>query len=70
MIAVQLPSPIPPAGAPGGPPVPEARRMFLGMPFEMRVMFQSLIRRPEDISNVLATLQANFEKQAQAAGKK
>jgi hypothetical protein len=67
MLAVQLPAAIPAAGTPGGPPVPEARRMFLGLPFEMRQMFQALVRRPDDISNMLATLRENFEKQMRAA---
>ena len=67
MIAVQLPPAIPAAGATGGPPAPEARRMFLGLPFEIRQMFQALVRRPDDIANVLATLRENFQKQMRAA---
>jgi hypothetical protein len=53
MLAVELPAPIPPAGAPGGPPPVEARRLFLGFPFEMRQMFQELVRRPEDIPKAI-----------------
>jgi hypothetical protein len=67
MIAVQLPLAIPAAGTPGGPPAPEARRMFLGLPFEMRQMFQALIRRPDDIPNVLAAMRENFERQMRPA---
>ena len=67
MLAVRLPAAIPAAGTPGGPPAPEARRMFLGLPFEMRQMFQALVRRPDDITNVLATMRANFERQMRAA---
>ncbi len=61
MIAVRLPAPLPAAGTPGGPPAPEARRMFLGLPFEMRQMIQALVRRPDDIPSVLATMRKNFE---------
>jgi hypothetical protein len=31
----------------------EARRLFLGFPFEMRQMFQELVRRPEDIPKAI-----------------
>ena len=67
MLAVRLPAAIPAAGMPGGPPAPEARRMFLGLPFEMRQIFQALVRRPDDITNVLATMRENFERQMRAA---
>ncbi len=70
MVAVHLPAEIPPAGAPGGPPPIEARRLFLGFPFEMRQMFQGLVRRPEDIPKVYADMRAEWEKQMQAKRKK
>jgi hypothetical protein len=70
MYAVELPAAIPPAGGPGGPPPLEARRLFLGMPFEMREFFQRVARRPEDIPKVLAEMQENWQKQMQAARKK
>jgi len=69
MYAVQLPATIPPAGTPGGPPPVAARRIFLGFPFEMRQLFQELVRRPEDIPKVLADMTATFEKQMQAKKK-
>jgi len=65
-----LPATIPPAGTLGGPPPVEARRLFLGFPFEMRQIFQGLYRRPEDIPKVLADMRATFEKQMQAPKKK
>ena len=34
--------PIPPAGTAGGPPLPAERRIFLGMPMDMRVMDREL----------------------------
>jgi hypothetical protein len=69
MMAVQLPAEIPPAGAPGGPPPVEARRPFLRMPFEMRQMFQELVRHPESIPKVLTDMRALYEKQMQAKKK-
>jgi hypothetical protein len=67
--AVQLPAPIPPAGSPGGPPAVEARRIFLGMPFDMRDFFQRIARQPEDIPKAMAELQAVYQKQMQAPKK-
>ena len=61
MFAVELPPAIPPAGVPGGPPPVEARRMFLGFPFEMRQMFQEMVRRPEDIPKVIANMEKEFQ---------
>jgi hypothetical protein len=69
MFAVQLPATIPPAGASGGPPPVAARRIFLGLPFEMRQVFQGLVRRPEDLPKVLADMRATWEKQMQAKKK-
>jgi hypothetical protein len=69
MMAVQLPATIPPAGAPGGPPPVAARRMFLGIPFDIRQLFLGLVRRPEDIPKVLADMMATWQKQMQAPTK-
>jgi hypothetical protein len=64
MYAVLMPTVIPPAGAVGGPPLPTARRIFLGGPagFDMRTMFLGLIRHPETIPDVIAKMQANYAK--------
>lgn len=62
MYAIHLPATIPPAGAPGGPPPVEARRLLWGMPFEMRGFFQRLARRPEDIPQVLEDQRQEWEK--------
>jgi hypothetical protein len=71
MLAVQLPPVIPPAGAAGGPPPVEARRLFLGFPVEMRQMFLGLYRHPEDVPKVLAEMTAKFQQiQAEAQKKK
>jgi hypothetical protein len=58
MYAIRLPSPIPPAGSPGGPPPPPARRMFLSMPVDMRVMFHDLVDHPERIQKTLDEMMA------------
>jgi hypothetical protein len=70
MLAVQLPSNIPPAGTPGGPPPVEARRLFLRFPFEMREMFLGLSRHPDDMPKVMAEMQARFQKQMEGQKKK
>jgi hypothetical protein len=70
MYAVHLPATIPPAGSPGGPPPVAERRIFLGMPFDMREFFQRLARRPEDIPKALAEIQDTFQKQMQERKKK
>jgi Dolichyl-phosphate-mannose-protein mannosyltransferase len=64
MYAVKLPAVIPPAGADGGPPLPDARRIFLGGPigFDMRTMFLGVIRHPETILEVMAKMQADYTK--------
>jgi hypothetical protein len=64
MYAVLMPAVIPPAGAPGGPPLPADRRVFLGGPtgFDMRTMFVGLIRHPETIPDVMAKMQADYAK--------
>jgi hypothetical protein len=53
MYAIRLPSPIPPAGSPGGPPPPAARRQFLNMPVDVRSMFRELADHPERIQKAV-----------------
>jgi hypothetical protein len=60
MYAFHLPEEIPPAGAPGGPPRPADRRMFLGMPFDLRAMQLQISRHPETIPGVMREMQARF----------
>jgi hypothetical protein len=52
MWAVQLPSPIPDAGAPGGPPLPSQRKTFLGMPEDSRVANIELFRHPDQLPSL------------------
>ena len=49
MWAVRLPSPIPDAGAPGGPPPPSQRKTFLGMPEDSRPTNIELFRHPDQL---------------------
>ena len=62
MYAVLMPAVIPEAGAAGGPPLPAARRIFLGgqTGFDMRTMFLGVIRHPETIPDAIAKMQANY----------
>jgi len=60
MYAFHLPSPIPAAGAMGGPPLPAEQREFVGFPMDMRVMFLDLVRHPETLPAVAAGMEAQF----------
>ncbi len=62
MYAIRLPSPIPPAGTAGGPPLPAERRIFLGMPMDMRVMGRELLEHPERIQKTMDDMIAAFQK--------
>jgi hypothetical protein len=62
MYAIQLPTVIPPPGAPGGPPLPEAYRYLGGVPLGMmgdpRDMFLNCIRHPEQLQPTLDHMMA------------
>ncbi len=64
MYAVQLPSPIPQHGTPGGPPTAAEQRVFLDMGNhqDFRVMFQNLYRHPESISATVDAMAEQFRK--------
>jgi hypothetical protein len=50
MYAFQLPGAIPPAGTPGGPPLPENYRDFAGSSFgDLRLIFLNCIRDPQQL---------------------
>lgn len=65
MYAIRLPSAIPAAGSPGGPPPQSARRTFLNAPIEMRVMFGELNDHPERIQKKLDEMMATWQKASQ-----
>ena len=58
MYAFHLPDPIPPAGATGGPPLPSAYRQFIGLRFDVRVLFLELNRYPEKLPKNLQEARA------------
>ena len=68
MYAFQLPAVVPPAGTPGGPPLPEEYHQFGGqpIPWDLRLLFLSCIRDPQQLQptwdRMTATMQAEIEK--------
>lgn len=70
MYAIQLPSPIPPASSPGGPPAPAARRTFLNAPFDMRAMFLEISDHPDRIQQSLDGLMATWRKAQEEEAKR
>ena len=68
MYAFQLPGVVPPAGTPGGPPLPEEYHQFGGQPIpgDLRLLFLSCIRDPQQLQptwdHMTATMQAEMEK--------
>jgi hypothetical protein len=68
MYAFQLPAVIPPAGAPGGPPLPQEYHSFGGIPFpgDIRFLFLTCIRDPQQLQptwdRMLAMMQADRQK--------
>ena len=68
MYAFQLPAVVPPAGTPGGPPLPEEYHQFGGqpMPGDLRLLFLSCIRDPQQLQptwdRMTARMQAEMEK--------
>jgi hypothetical protein len=64
MYAIHLPQTIPAAGAPDGPPLPEAYRYFGGSTLlDLRPIFTNCIRDPEQLQPTLDHMQALFEEQ-------
>jgi hypothetical protein len=70
MYAIQLPSAIPPAGSPGGPPPLAARRLFLNAPMELRVMFREVTDHPERMQKTMDDMMATWQKAQSAAKQK
>lgn len=61
MYAIQLPQTIPAAGAPGGPPLPEAYRYIGGFPFDPRSVFLNCIRDPQRLQPTMDRMQAMMQ---------
>lgn len=69
--AFKLPTPIPSAGTPGGPPVTSERRIMWGMPFDLRAWAVNVERHPEQLPLEMQALMQRFQQQSkQQAGKK
>jgi Dolichyl-phosphate-mannose-protein mannosyltransferase len=62
MYTLQLPAMIPPAGKPGGPPLPNAYKSFGGVPTEMdfRLLFFKCIRDPNQLQPSFDQMSAMF----------
>lgn len=60
MYVLKLPSPLPPAGSPGGPPSPEQRRLIFGLLFDMRTLTINLTHHPEQLPTAFAELEKRF----------
>lgn len=69
MYAIHLPSQIPPAGSPGGPPLPSDFHFLGGMQYDTRAIFTEILRDPNKIPQVLAEMQARY-REAQEKAKK
>ena len=65
MYAVRLPTDIPPAGSPGGPPLPSQMRQFAGMPgnLDLRVLLWELSSEPDKIPGVIEKFSEEYEKE-------
>lgn len=69
--AFKLPTPIPPAGTNGGPPVASERRIMWGIPFDLRAWAINVERHPDRLPVEMQALMRKFQQQAQQqAGKK
>ncbi|MGB8480085.1 MAG: glycosyltransferase family 39 protein [Acidobacteriaceae bacterium] len=72
MYAFQLPSVIPPAGAPGGPPLPANYRKFANLPFpgDVRLIWINCIRDPGQLQPTWDRMAAVMQKQNQERSSK
>ena len=70
MYAIRLPSVIPAAGSPAGPPLPAARRLFLNAPVEIRVQFGEVTDHPERLRQTIDDMIATWQKAQLEARKK
>ncbi len=61
----KLPTPIPAAGTPGGPPVASERRLMWGLPFDLRGWTVNVERHPERLPAEMQALMQKFQSQAQ-----
>jgi len=64
--AFKLPSPIPPAGSPGGPPLPSESRVMWGLPMDFRGWAVNIERHPEHLveetNRMIQRMQDEYQK--------
>jgi hypothetical protein len=70
MYAFHLPATIPPAGSPGGPPLPAAYTYMAGAPFDWRQMIYRNIRDPQEMQATLDQMQKTFTEARERARNK
>ncbi|MGA8029738.1 MAG: glycosyltransferase family 39 protein [Bryobacteraceae bacterium] len=70
MYAFKLPQPIPPAGSPGGPPLPAKRRIMWGTPFDLRTFAVDVERHPDRLPSVLEQMMRSFQQASAQQSKK
>ncbi len=68
MYAVRLPTPIPAAGSPGGPPQPSEFREFGGAPFDVLSLFRHVIQHPDDLPRAVQWMQDSFKSLSNSHG--
>jgi hypothetical protein len=68
MYAVHLHDQIPPAGRPGGPPLPSAFRQWGGAPLDIQGVFVHLNKHPEDLPRAWEWMQTAFRTMSKSAG--
>ena len=57
----QLPTPIPPAGQPGGPPPVSGRKLMWGMPLDARTFAVKVERHPERLEEEMRAMAEKFQ---------
>ncbi|HEX2662084.1 MAG TPA: glycosyltransferase family 39 protein [Candidatus Acidoferrum sp.] len=68
MYAVHLYAQIPPAGRPGGPPLPSSFRQFAGAPFDIQGLFRHLYQHPNDLPRAMEWMQATYPSASKSPG--
>jgi dolichyl-phosphate-mannose-protein mannosyltransferase len=63
--AFKLPTTIPSAGTPGGPPLPPERRIMWDMPFDLRAWAVNAERHPEQLPVEMQSLMQKFQRRPQ-----
>ncbi len=62
MYAVELPSQIPAAGTPGGPPLPADQREMFGQKIDIRPLVIDFVNHPEKLADFIAKQRAQFNR--------